>query len=83
MLKFPAFQLEDIPRMAILDSAICGWEQGLGKSIAAIALALIKRARRILVVAPDDLHQQHKESASRFFHLHLTALERSRSRRSV
>ena len=76
MLKFPDFQLEDIPRLAILDGAICGWEQGLGKSIAGIALALIKRARRILLVAPDDLHQQHKESAAEFFHVHLTTLER-------
>jgi hypothetical protein len=76
MLKFPDFQLEDIPRLAILDGAICGWEQGLGKSIAAIALALIKRARRILLIAPDDLHQQHKESAAKFFHVHLTTLER-------
>ena len=57
MLKFPDFQLEDLPRLAILDGAICGWEQGLGKSIAAIALALIKRARRILLVASDDIHQ--------------------------
>ena len=73
MLKFPDFQLEDIPRLAILDGAICGWEQGLGKSI---ALALIKRARRILLIAPDDLHQQHKESAAKFFHVHLTTLER-------
>ena len=76
MLKFPDFQLEDLPRLAILDGAICGWEQGLGKSIAAIALALIKRARRILLLAPDDLHQQHKESAAKFFHVHLTTLER-------
>ncbi len=76
MLKFPDFQLEDLPRLAILDGAICGWEQGLGKSIAAIALALIKRARRILLIAPDDLHQQHKESAAEFFHVHLTTLER-------
>ena len=76
MLKFPDFQLEDLPRLAILDGAICGWEQGLGKSIAAIALALIKRARRILLIAPDDLHQQHKESAAKFFHVHLTTLER-------
>jgi hypothetical protein len=76
MLKFPQFQLEDIPRLAILDGAICGWEQGLGKSIAAIALALIKRANRILLVAPDDLHYQHKTSAMEFFGVHLTTLER-------
>src|SRR5260221_431169 len=76
MLKYPQFQLEDIPRLAILDGAICAWEQGLGKSIAAITLALIKQARRILLVAPDDLHAQHKESAMKFFHVHLTTLEK-------
>jgi len=76
MLKFPDFQLDDIPRLALLDGAICGWEQGLGKSIAAIALALVKRPRRVLLIAPDDLHQQHKTSAMDFFGVHLTTLER-------
>jgi hypothetical protein len=76
MLKFPDFQLDDIPRLALLDGAICGWEQGLGKSIAAIALALIKRPRRVLLIAPDDLHLQHKESAMNFFGVHLTTIEK-------
>lgn len=75
-LKFPEFQINDLASIALLDGAILAWEQGLGKSLAAIALPLIKRCRRVLIVAPDDLHRQHKESALSFFQMPLTSLDR-------
>ena len=60
-LKFPEFQIYDLASAALLDGAILGWEQGLGKSLAAIALPLIWRCRRVLIVAPDDLHRQQRK----------------------
>src|SRR4051812_2026517 len=75
-LIFPEFQINDLASAALLDGAILGWEQGLGKSLAAIALPLIKRCRRVLIVAPDDIHRQQKESALEFFSMPLTTLER-------
>lgn len=76
MLTFKPFQLDDIARLALTDGAILAHEQGMGKSLEMLAWALIKQARRVLIVAPGELHEQHKETAQRFFGLHLSTLDR-------
>lgn len=69
-IKMPTlknFQIEDLARAACLDGCILAWEQGLGKSLAAIAYPIARRSRRTLVVAPGSLHQQLQISAAKFF----------------
>jgi SNF2 family DNA or RNA helicase len=66
-VKLKPFQVEDLARAAIHDGAILAWEQGLGKSLAAIAFPVIKDAQRTLIVAPGSLHKQLSASAARFF----------------
>jgi SNF2 family DNA or RNA helicase len=62
-LTFKPFQIEDVCRAAMHDGAILASEPGLGKTLEGIAYALIKQARRILIVAPGGLHQQWREEA--------------------
>ena len=61
------FQIEDLARAALQDGAIIAWEPGMGKSLAAIAWPIIKKARRTLIVAPGSLHHQMTISAAKFF----------------
>jgi hypothetical protein len=61
------FQIEDLARAALQDGAIIAWEPGMGKSLAAIAWPLVKKARRTLIVAPGSLHHQMSLSAAKFF----------------
>ena len=68
------FQIEDLARAALHDSAILAWEQGLGKSLAAIVWAIIKGARRTLIIAPGSLHHQLTLSAATFFQKSLRPL---------
>ena len=68
------FQIEDLARAALQDGAIIAWEPGMGKSLAAIAWPLAKKARRILIVAPTSLHHQMSLSAARFFNVCLHPL---------
>jgi hypothetical protein len=65
------FQIEDLARAALQDGAIIAWEPGMGKSLAAIAWPLVKKARRTLVVAPGSLHYQMMASAAKFFKISL------------
>ncbi len=74
-LQWKSFQTEDLARAAMHDSAILSWEQGLGKSLAAIAWPLIKGARRILIVAPGGLHEQLRSTSIAFFGQWLTTIE--------
>lgn len=76
MLTFKPFQLDDVARLALGDGAILAHEQGMGKSLEMLAWALIKQARRVLIVAPGELHEQHKETALKFFGVHLSTLEK-------
>ena len=62
-LTFKQFQVEDVCRAAMHDGAILASEPGLGKTLEGIAYALIKQARRILIVAPGGLHKQWREEA--------------------
>lgn len=69
------FQIEDLARAGLQDGAIIAWEPGMGKSLAAIAWPLVKKARRTLVVAPGSLHYQMMVSASRFFKISLRQIK--------
>ena len=73
--QFKRFQVEDLARAAMHDGCILAWEQGLGKTVAAIAWPLIKLARRTLLVQPEQLHDQTRETAARFFDLTLESIE--------
>lgn len=68
------FQIEDLARAALCDGAVIAWEPGMGKTLAAVAWPLVKKARRILLVAPGSLHHQMALSAARFFQVHLQPL---------
>lgn len=68
------FQIEDLARAALQDGAIIAWEPGMGKSLAAIAWPLVKKARRTLIVAPGSLHHQLSISAAKFFNVFLRPL---------
>jgi hypothetical protein len=72
--RFKPFQLEDIARAALVDRAILSWEPGLGKTLAGIAWALIKDARRVLLVVPGQLHRDFRNEAHEKFGIHLTSL---------
>ena len=67
MTLLKKFQIEDLARAALLDGCILAWEQGLGKSLAAIAYPIARKAQRTLIVAPGSLHQQLQISAAKFF----------------
>jgi hypothetical protein len=69
------FQIEDLARAALQDGAIIAWEPGMGKSLAAIAWPLVKKARRTLIVAPGSLHHQLTISAAKFFNVCLRPIK--------
>lgn len=72
------FQKSDIARAAMHDGVILAWEPGMGKSLAAVAWPLVKKARRTLIVAPDSLHHQLTVSASKFFRVYLNPFATNR-----
>ena len=52
------------------DGCILSWDTGLGKSLAAFAVPLISdNIRRVLIVSPESLHRQLRETAQNFFGL--------------
>lgn len=67
-LKFKEFQLDDYARVAMRDGCILAHDTGLGKSFAAFAIPMVKDGvRRALIVAPESLHRQLKETALEHF----------------
>lgn len=67
-LKFKNFQIDDYARIAMRDGSILAHDTGLGKSLATFAIPLIKEnVRRVLIVAPESLHLQIRETARNFF----------------
>jgi SNF2 family DNA or RNA helicase len=67
-LKFKPFQLDDYSRAAMRDGCILAHDTGLGKSLSAFAIPMVKdNVRRVLIVAPESLHRQLKETALDFF----------------
>ena len=73
-MKLHPFQRRDFAAAALLDGVILAPEQGLGKSFAVFTVPYIWRSRRVLVVAPGDLHPQLQECAARFFGIPLPVL---------
>lgn len=73
-LKFKPFQLDHYARAAMRDGVILAHEQGLGKSLAAFAIPLAKRARRVLLVAPGGLHAQLQREGIEKFGVWVTPL---------
>ena len=74
-LKFRNFQIEDYARAAMTPGCILGHDTGLGKSVAAFAIPIIKRAKRVLLVAPGSLHLQLRETARDMFGVPILPLE--------
>jgi SNF2 family DNA or RNA helicase len=72
--RFKQFQLEDLARAALVDRVILSWEPGMGKTLAAIAWAIIKGARRVLLVVPGQLHRNFRNEAREKFGRHITSL---------
>ena len=74
-LRYKRFQLEDIAAAALHDGAIICWEPGLGKTLAALSYAIVKQAKRCLLVVPGGLHRQFQETALGMFGLHITRVK--------
>ena len=68
------FQIDDLARAACHDSGILAWEQGLGKSLAAFLLPILKDANRTLIIAPESLHLALTQTAAYFFKIALRPL---------
>ena len=67
IFSFRSYQREDLARSAVHDGAIIAWDPGLGKTMAMFAWPYLKKARRVLIVAPASLHDQIiKEGESKF-----------------
>lgn len=64
---FRGYQREDIARAAMHDGAIIAWDPGLGKTMALFTFFMLKRARRVLIVAPAALHEQIIAEGLKFF----------------
>ena len=52
---FKQFQVEDLSRLAMKESAVLSWEQGLGKTRGALAWSKVRNSRKTLIVVPQDL----------------------------
>lgn len=68
------WQKEDLARCVVKGSAILGWEQGGGKSLGLLSLALAaieyhRLRKQALLVVPQDLLKQWQREAKRFFDL--------------
>jgi len=64
------FQVEDLTRAAMKNTAVLSWEQGLGKTRGAMAWAKVRNAKKTLIVCPQDLKKQWFEEAS-LLNIHL------------
>jgi len=52
------FQIEDLSRLAMKDSGVLSWEQGLGKTRGALAWTRLRNSHKVLIVVPQDLKKQ-------------------------
>lgn len=89
MFNLKQFQREDIARMALKDGCVLSWSTGLGKSLAAFLLPLVKLGVEIthehiipqgtvLFVAPSDLFGQFvmdKQSTASMFYQRVVHLD--------
>ena len=68
------FQKDDLARSTLMDGAILAWAAGLGKTWAEIIRPFLMGSKRVLIVAPDTLHQQTKDVALKFFGVKIRSL---------
>ncbi|WP_170178770.1 helicase-related protein [Solirubrobacter pauli] len=77
--NFKDFQVEDLARMLVKRSGLLAWEQGLGKSLGLMALAIaldwLGVQPAALFVVPQDLIPQWQDEAKRFFGREFTIVE--------
>ena len=59
------FQVEDLTRLAMKESCVLSWEQGLGKTLGSLAWSKLRNAKKTLVVCPQDLKRQWVLEATR------------------
>jgi hypothetical protein len=68
------FQKDDLARSTLMYGAILAWAAGLGKTWAEIIRPFLMGSKRVLIVAPDTLHQQTKDVALKFFGVKIRSL---------
>lgn len=77
--NFKHFQVEDLARMLVKRSGLLAWEQGLGKSLGLMALAIALERLGVqpaaLFVVPQDLIPQWQDEAQRFFGRQFTVID--------
>jgi superfamily II DNA or RNA helicase len=69
------FQRADLAAAACADGVILSWEQGLGKTIAALSWPYLKHAARTLLVVPTGLHQQFQKDALKLYKIHIPVIK--------
>ena len=57
-LRWRAFQRDDLARFSLHPGGVFAWDKGGGKGLALYAIPRVYRARRVLIVAPEGLHDQ-------------------------
>lgn len=84
--RFQPFQRADLARASLTDGCILSWDTGLGKTIAAYTLPILKLGWNgsppavggaALIVAPGGLHQQIAADGRRFFGVTPTPLDKA------
>lgn len=79
-VTFKHFQIEDLARLLVKDDGLISWEQGLGKTLGALAFAiahvLLNNAKeQVLITCPKDLIAQWKRETERFLGKELTVIK--------
>jgi SNF2 family DNA or RNA helicase len=62
-----AFQVEDTAKLLMKSGGLLSWEQGLGKTIAALLYAKASGARNVLIVSPQDIVRQWRQTGEEKF----------------
>ncbi len=65
--QFKPFQKQDLALAGLKDGVILAWETGMGKTIGAFAWPMLKKAKRVLLVAPEGLHHQLRTTGRELF----------------
>jgi len=64
---YRAYQIDDIARACMHDGCVFSWDPGLGKTRAGCTIPQVKGAKRVLLVAPESLHEQMIDEAREVF----------------